>query len=590
MTAEQACLLAMLDAQIEAGDGEKSPEVAALGQIARDPAALRKALGGSVKMSAVHAPAGGVTIGGKEFHGGEFIPGDVLDKATPEERAKVEGKEPAEAKAAKETDKPKAEPIVHDAYKALAAGAEYETGDVDSSPKAVAEMIKSGRAQYEITIKAGRKKLKVPVSVPVTYNTDYGFEADEHEPPTATVEDGKIVIRSGDWVAHIPGPELPPEPDDEESDEHEEWENAVEEIENLASEINDELQSASIDAGETIADSDAVAPVLLKHVLKSPPVDDYSVKLGSKTYSVPIHAVEIGGQHFFATPDHDELMDAPTAIAKAKELIADQISDDSDDDEKGAAGLLAKAKARPQQMSLARSVERLKRKAVQRFAATFDESKHPRAKDGEFGTKPGQHGGKKPAGGGQKQTKQPAAKKPRAPEPPPLSEKAARAKQSAKLVDSEIQRYSEEHNEPKFAKAIGGVSFPDGEAIDVAIAGASGSVAHGIELKTMVDNGNNKITMKRSAMERKAAWERKNRAPVHTVVLDDTAVFNANGPGQHDESKRRMFYRRGYGSFRVGTMHPVKNMAELKQLMGMKENQLPPAAQRPKGQKPGRLA
>lgn len=43
-----------------------------------------------------HAPPGGVTIGGKEYVGGEFIPGEVLEKATPEERAKVEGK-PAEA-------------------------------------------------------------------------------------------------------------------------------------------------------------------------------------------------------------------------------------------------------------------------------------------------------------------------------------------------------------------------------------------------------------------------------------------------------------------------------------------------------------
>ena len=39
-----------------------------------------------------HAPAGGVTIGGKQFVGGQFIPGEVLDRATPQEKAAVEGK------------------------------------------------------------------------------------------------------------------------------------------------------------------------------------------------------------------------------------------------------------------------------------------------------------------------------------------------------------------------------------------------------------------------------------------------------------------------------------------------------------------
>jgi hypothetical protein len=172
----------------------------------------------------------------------------------------------------------------------------------------------------------------------------------------------------------------------------------------------------------------------------------------------------------------------------------------------------------------------------------------------------------------------------------PLSDKAARAKASHKLVDKTIQRYAEEHNEPAFAKAIGGVSFPNGEPIDVAVAGADGTVAHGIELKTMVNNKANKITMKRDAMERKALWERKNKAPIHTVVIDDSAAFNANGDGQHDLSKRRIFYRRGYGSFRVGTMQEVRSMKELKHLMNLPNDALPNAAMRPAGQKLGKLA
>ncbi len=166
----------------------------------------------------------------------------------------------------------------------------------------------------------------------------------------------------------------------------------------------------------------------------------------------------------------------------------------------------------------------------------------------------------------------------RVPEKKP-SEKALRAKAAHKLVDKTIQRYAEEHNEPAFAKDIGGLSFKDNEPVDVVL-GDGGIVKHGIELKTMVDNGNNKITMKRSAMERKAQWEKDNKATFHTVVIDDSAVFNANGEGKHDVSKRRLFYRRGYGSFRVGSMHEVKNLAELKKLLDTANNQLPPAAQR----------
>jgi hypothetical protein len=50
--------------------------------------------GQPVSYAVAHAPAGGVTIGGKHFTGGQFIPGEVLAKATPEEKAKIEGDAP----------------------------------------------------------------------------------------------------------------------------------------------------------------------------------------------------------------------------------------------------------------------------------------------------------------------------------------------------------------------------------------------------------------------------------------------------------------------------------------------------------------
>jgi hypothetical protein len=164
---------------------------------------------------------------------------------------------------------------------------------------------------------------------------------------------------------------------------------------------------------------------------------------------------------------------------------------------------------------------------------------------------------------------------------PTPSQKSMLAKQSAKYVGSEIQRYSEEHNEPILAKGISGLSLRDNEPVDVIVI-SSGVVEHGVELKTMVDNKANKITMKTSAMQRKADWVQEHKAPYHTVVFDDHAVFNANGPSQHDDSKRVLLYRRGFGSFRTDNMYKVADMAELKSLMAMSDDDLPAAAKPPK--------
>lgn len=158
------------------------------------------------------------------------------------------------------------------------------------------------------------------------------------------------------------------------------------------------------------------------------------------------------------------------------------------------------------------------------------------------------------------------------------SSRSITAKISAKRVDRTIQRYSEEHNEPAFALKIGGFSFKDNELVDVVV-GSGGIVKHGIELKTMVDNSNNKITMKGDAMARKRKWARQNKAQIHTVVIDDRNVFNAKGKGKHDESKRVYYYRRGVGSFRVQNMYRVEGgINELKTLLDTPKRQLPKGA------------
>lgn len=125
---------------------------------------------------------------------------------------------------------------------------------------------------------------------------------------------------------------------------------------------------------------------------------------------------------------------------------------------------------------------------------------------------------------------------------------------------------------------LGGQSEGDNAAYDVQA--EINESTHGVELKTMVDNKHNKITMKRSAMERKAQWEVESGGVFHTVVFDDQEVYNARGDGKHGDVKDRViYYRRGAGSFRVSSMHAVADNDELKSLMSMSEGDLPKAAQ-----------
>ena len=161
-------------------------------------------------------------------------------------------------------------------------------------------------------------------------------------------------------------------------------------------------------------------------------------------------------------------------------------------------------------------------------------------------------------------------------EPADPKSKSEIAKAAHVMVGKDIQRYAEEHNEPEVAKALGGTSLKDNEPVDVVT--ILGGTKHGVELKTIVANSNGKITMKGDALARKRTWARKEKATFHTVVVDDSKVFNANGPGKHDESKREIFYRRGAGSFRIANMFKCENMEQVKTLMQTPTKKLPTGA------------
>lgn len=184
----------------------------------------------------------------------------------------------------------------------------------------------------------------------------------------------------------------------------------------------------------------------------------------------------------------------------------------------------------------------------------FDEGKHPRADDGKFGA----GSGSTPAEGGKAKQKKPNAK-------------AMLAKKVYKPSTAEKQRHAIK-NEKVLARKLGGKQLPDNEPSDVEL--TIGRKAHALECKTFVDNGNDKVTMHKDSLARKQKYAKKTGKILHTVVIDDRDKFG--NEGQH--SGRRIWYRRGVGSYRLGGMQPVKNWAELKSLIGMSDAKLPEKA------------
>ena len=108
---------------------------------------------------------------------------------------------------------------------------------------------------------------------------------------------------------------------------------------------------------------------------------------------------------------------------------------------------------------------------------------------------------------------------------PTARTKSEIAKSSATRVGRDIQSYCEEGNEPMLAKMLGGSSIKDNQPVDIVVFRggvktppgplgdaeykallAKHGAAYGIEMKTIVSNKANKLTMKRSAMDLKKGW------------------------------------------------------------------------------------
>lgn len=120
------------------------------------------------------------------------------------------------------------------------------------------------------------------------------------------------------------------------------------------------------------------------------------------------------------------------------------------------------------------------------------------------------------------------------------------------------QRWADK-TEANIRRLIGGESTGDNAPTDVNV--VFGGTTHGIEVKVLLDNTNDKITMHPESRTRKIAWAKKHHAGLHTVVVDDRDRFGSPGYSGH-----KIYYREGVGSFRLEAMQQV-SPRELRRLI-----------------------
>jgi hypothetical protein len=126
------------------------------------------------------------------------------------------------------------------------------------------------------------------------------------------------------------------------------------------------------------------------------------------------------------------------------------------------------------------------------------------------------------------------------------AEKVAKAKASYNPMNKEKKRIATE-NEVKVANITGGRHTLDSDAFDVVLPKSV------VEVKTIVAGKNDKITMHPESIRRKQTLAKQMKMKGHTVVFD-----NRNG---------KIYYKKGFGSFRLGNMQEVSSLNELGRLL-----------------------
>lgn len=136
------------------------------------------------------------------------------------------------------------------------------------------------------------------------------------------------------------------------------------------------------------------------------------------------------------------------------------------------------------------------------------------------------------------------------------NERSLRALKSAVPTTKKTQRLAEK-NEILIADMVKGVHTPDNHPVDVLLR-MMGKL-FGIEVKTLQKNKNDKITMRKAAVERKHKWALENRGTVHVVVIDDRPA--------HLNGGHRFLYTRTIGSPRISGMTKIRSAAHLRALL-----------------------
>lgn len=105
----------------------------------------------------------------------------------------------------------------------------------------------------------------------------------------------------------------------------------------------------------------------------------------------------------------------------------------------------------------------------------------------------------------------------------------------------------------------------DNEPVDVVLVDQLG-IEHGIEVKTLLDNTHNRITVHPDSLRRKQAWQNQGSRRLHTVVVDERDTFD-EGANATQFSGHKIYYRKGVGSYNLSQMLRVKDIQQLRQLI-----------------------
>jgi hypothetical protein len=133
------------------------------------------------------------------------------------------------------------------------------------------------------------------------------------------------------------------------------------------------------------------------------------------------------------------------------------------------------------------------------------------------------------------------------------NERVERAKKSQVVTKKAAQRIAD-HSEQVLADGLSMSRTPDNSPFDLR------TDEVGVEVKTMVNQKNDKITMSKAAIGRKLAEQRAEGIKIYTVVADRRAAGLKGG------GNATYYYREGVGSFRLGQMTKV-SMSELRSIV-----------------------